>query len=1615
MKKKNLFLGVLLASAVFSLAACNNKANNTESGEKTTESPTPTGDTPTESTTGETTPTGQEDPKQDLKVVSLSVNTFDAQVFYTTENLTTEGIVVTATMEDGETRVLDKEEYKVTHNFVKKTVGDYQVTISVGDVSTSYTVYVRDEDYSDYKAITNVEEFNNFRYLESSSKKFMLMSDIDLEGVALDATKVAFSGTFDGQGHTIKNASYIEKAENKTGFLTATCNNATITNIKFLNVASSAANETEAIVAGMVSGTCEFSKLEFNSCFVKATSYPGLIFGRSNAEPGVYTIKEITVKNGTYSEGGSSYGGLLIGDLQGGADATLKVSDIDVSAAFKVSTKNGGFLLGRVRDGSNVEVNNVIIRDADMPSGNNNGLITGGTKKLTKLSINNVVILNATNYYDLVTSTAENLSIQNIYTTNSSIVADSGSGYGKTALTAVASTDYNPTWLEGKGFDFENVWTKEGTEQDKYRLTSASTNVKNADSVITSIKLLTSNVTNRFHQGDAFTSDGLAVMAVYNDGVQIILNSSEFDVNYSEYDATKEGEYTITVSSKETNASGTTVSETYKVKVVSQTGFEVNSEFAVKTYLVDSDISTKNVLVYSVWSDGIVENIKESDYAKYGITITNNCSDTTVAGEYTVTITGKDQYSGLEFDDVTYKVAIVETTPEVVEDYVYVNVDASLTAADGTLVNGVETFKSLTAAVDYLAACNYDKSVNKVIYLASGVYYGKVTIPASLNNLSIIGEDWNNTIITYSAVEDTIDVTKGTAYGLDCATLHVNASNFGLYNVAVFNEFDYIKDASKYGSPQGLALTINGDMATVSHVHLYGNQDTVYLKQGRTYFDDCIIEGNIDFIFGNAKGLAFFDKCLINAVDKFGEKKDTNNGYVTAMKATDSDKPDYGYIFNACAFTADGDYTTATVPTEGVAKYYTLTYNFGDSKFDVLDGAMSLGRTWGAKATVSYINCSFTKAYSTAAYDGSTKSRWFKMNGEPTAADFSEYGSTGEGSITTAVVGGRILTQAEAANYTIANIFALNNGLIEWTATYDYVSALTTLKGINQKTAATAINVSEDSFTIERNKKAEIKVTVAPWNAENKEVTYEIGDSSIVSFDGKTITALKEGTTTITFKLGSLEKVVTVEVTAPTGKSVIKFMDGETELTDLQITGVAGDALTLPTAPTKDKYKFIGYYEDADFSKKFTKTELPEEDTVLYLYYMELEKENVEYVSTADALVAAIAANKVIYLTANIDMSTATTPYTGRADNFTGSVYGYDFEIQNWSLEGVTTDSISFFGKTYGGVLKNIVFSNCTITTNAKYTSILTSGSYASEVIENITFNKCYVKNSADAAANTYSSLVAGAGNLGSHGGVDDLTVKNITCIDSYVSGSQYSGGIFGYCNKGNIILDGLFGDITFNSVGSNCKNSGAIIGWAKNYSFTLKNADATLKVNGIAGSSSNLGGVVGGLQYDSAATGAVISKSKLNIIMKDVNKVAGGIVAIQYATATLEVKDSDITFNIEGAGESLAGIAGRAAGSTTITNVTLSGTINGQYRTAAIAGYINAATATATLTDVTISSLSIINSSTDASGNTVYGKSDATTAIDVTGVSFNSDNISINLGGTVLTADKLQGTDTKQ
>ncbi len=994
-------------------------------------------------------------------------------------------------------------------------------TVKVQATSVTDTT-VKSEPYSITVAplvITEIgtkAEFLAFRGAEATSDIYKLTADIDLTGEALEASiNIIGDGVvFDGQGHTIKNAVYKDAAA-KTGILCASVNGGTVTNVKFLSCAISTANESAGIVAGLAENKSTFTKIEFNSCSASTeNNYVGLVFARNGSGNGDITIEEITAKNGCITSC-AQYGGLLMGDMQTSSKVTFK--NLDVAGEFANSSANGSFIAGRTRGGE-VSVENAVI-SAVMPSATSIGIFSGNGS-LTKLTIKNVLIV-STNKPDIYQS---NKAPKAKDITN--LVTVTGVTVNETTATDGANT---PAYLKDTlGFDFTadtGIWMTEGENDAKYRLRASSTNVKSPDAVISSVKVSANNVKTRFKKGEEFTSTGLSVMGAYSDGVQLVLNPTEgYTIDSTAFDGNTKGEYTITIKSVE-NAE---ITGTYTVSVVEETGFEVIDNHMNHVYLVGDQLDVQNLVVKSIWSDGIKEKLAAADY-----TIDKASYNMGTAGTYDVSIT-HGTYAAK-----TVKINVLNSVPAPVDGKVYVNVSETHDGASGALVNGVETFNTVKDAINFLETVGYAKDVVKVVRVGQGTYVDKIT--TDLDNLVLIGEGTDKSVLTYSAVESTIDPVSGAAYGLKCATLHVNGEGFRAYNIAIRNDFDYKNDNKKEASPQGLALTINGDQAVLENCYLYGNQDTLYLKSGRAYFKNTAIDGNIDFIFGEANGLAYFDGCTIKAINKSnGQEK--NNGYVTAMKADETNKPDYGYIFNKCTFTDDGT---------------------------LLDGSMSLGRPWGAKATVAYIECSFTKAYSTLAYDGSAKSRWYDMSGnKPQDADFVEYKSTGEGAITAEVAGGRILKDTEAVNYTKANIFAAKNGLCTWTEAWDCDAALTALQALAGATVApTEIYVSATAISVEAGKKADLYIGVAPWNANDKTVTVTVADETVAKWSMGKVEGLKAGTTTITVsREGMTSKTVSITVTPAVGKTYTYTQggtNGEEWVTNATGTNTSTDAVPV--------------------------------------------------------------------------------------------------------------------------------------------------------------------------------------------------------------------------------------------------------------------------------------------------------------------------------------------------------------------------------------------------------------------------------------------------------------------
>ncbi len=233
-------------------------------------------------------------------------------------------------------------------------------------------------------------------------------------------------------------------------------------------------------------------------------------------------------------------------------------------------------------------------------------------------------------------------------------------------------------------------------------------------------------------------------------------------------------------------------------------------------------------------------------------------------------------------------------------------------AADGT-----GDFYSIQRALDAAP------TTGALVLVAPGTYREVLTIDKPNIRLRSANSDASKTVVVN-------DRSAGANGGtLHSATVNITADNFFAENITFENDFNRTHP-QLYAGSQALALLVTGDRAIFHNVRLLGNQDTVYAGShnctpngqpcipARQYFSDCLIAGNVDFIFGDGK--AVFDRCEIHSTSH-------SEGFVTAQGKHYPDE-DSGFVFNKCTLTGDPDVT------KGVY----------------------LGRPWRPYATVVYLN-----------------------------------------------------------------------------------------------------------------------------------------------------------------------------------------------------------------------------------------------------------------------------------------------------------------------------------------------------------------------------------------------------------------------------------------------------------------------------------------------------------------------------------------------------------------------------------------------------------------------------------------------------------------------------------
>jgi PelA/Pel-15E family pectate lyase len=271
-------------------------------------------------------------------------------------------------------------------------------------------------------------------------------------------------------------------------------------------------------------------------------------------------------------------------------------------------------------------------------------------------------------------------------------------------------------------------------------------------------------------------------------------------------------------------------------------------------------------------------------------------------------------------------------------------------AADGS-----GDVKTVQDAIGKVPANNKQRVV---IRIKPGTYVEQVRIPADKPFVSFIGESAERTKITFNLSNKAAGSTSASY------SVYIGGHDFRAENITFENSFGI-------GS-QAVAVLVEADRAVFRNCRFLGWQDTLYAKNGRQYFENCYIEGHVDFIFGQAA--AVFDKCQIHS---------KGDGYITAPMRFGADEPS-GFVFLNSTLTSEN--TSAGV---------------------------YLGRPWRDYGRTVFINTKMDAAIRPEGWH-----HWEPQR-EKTAF-FAEYGSTGKGSNDAArVLWARKLSDADVKEFSV--------------------------------------------------------------------------------------------------------------------------------------------------------------------------------------------------------------------------------------------------------------------------------------------------------------------------------------------------------------------------------------------------------------------------------------------------------------------------------------------------------------------------------------------------------------------------------------------------------------------
>lgn len=255
--------------------------------------------------------------------------------------------------------------------------------------------------------------------------------------------------------------------------------------------------------------------------------------------------------------------------------------------------------------------------------------------------------------------------------------------------------------------------------------------------------------------------------------------------------------------------------------------------------------------------------------------------------------------------------------------------------------DGTNGFGTVTEALEALEA--YDRTKQTMLparcIIKNGIYRERLTITRP--RLTLEGESAYGTVLTYDLYARMPKDDIGKLGTFRSYSVLIDTHDFTARTLTFQNSAGKGPDVG-----QALAVYADGDRLMFDNCRFLGGQDTLFTaplppkeiepngflgpkqhaprQNGRHYYKECYIEGDIDFIFGGAT--AYFERCELYS-------KNTGkpvNSFVTA--ASTPQNQEYGYVMQGCRFTGNCPPHSAYLgrPWREYAKTVLLDCQIGD-------------------------------------------------------------------------------------------------------------------------------------------------------------------------------------------------------------------------------------------------------------------------------------------------------------------------------------------------------------------------------------------------------------------------------------------------------------------------------------------------------------------------------------------------------------------------------------------------------------------------------------------------------------------------------------------------------------